>query len=429
VTASAGHARALAAALFCAATCGCGATSGDDAVTLRFWGLGREGEVVAQLLPRFERDHPGIRVEVQQIPWTAAHEKILTAFVGRSTPDVAQLGNTWVPELHSLDALVPLDGLQAASAVVKEDDYFPGIWDTNVLDGALFGVPWYVDTRVLFYRRDLLARAGYPDPPRTWDAWRAAMRAVQAKTGARFGVLLPTDEWAQVTIFALQKGSPILRDGGRYGDFHDPRFKDAFAFYVGMFRDGMAPAQNNAQIGNLYQQFAEGFFATYVTGPWNLGEFRRRLPQDEIPNWATAPLPAPDAASVYPGVSIAGGSSLVVFRASSHPEAAFALVEYLSRPETQSEFYRLTGDLPARMSAWNDPALASDDRAAAFRVQLARVVPCPKVPEWEQIATKIAAHAERAASGVTTVDRALDDLQFDVDRILEKRRWLLARRR
>src|SRR6185369_7557120 len=63
-------------------------------VTIRFWGMGREGEVVAELLPEFERAHPGIHVEVQQIPWTAAHEKLLTAFVGRSTPDVSQLGNT-----------------------------------------------------------------------------------------------------------------------------------------------------------------------------------------------------------------------------------------------------------------------------------------------------------------------------------------------
>src|SRR5262249_19192742 len=161
---------------------------------------------------------------------------------------------------------------------------------------------------------DLLARAGFDAPPRTWDAWREAMRAVTRKAGARYGVLLPTDEWAQITILALQKGSAIFRDGGRYGDFHDPRFRDAFTFYVALFKEGLAPGQNNAQIGNLYQQFAEGFFATYVTGPWNLGEFRRRLPAGAIASWATAPLPAPDAASAYPGVSLAGGSSVVLFR-------------------------------------------------------------------------------------------------------------------
>jgi multiple sugar transport system substrate-binding protein len=75
----------------------CADAPGDEGVvTLKFWGLGREGEVVASLIPDFEREHPGIHVEVQQIPWTAAHEKLLTAHVGGATPDVAQLGNTWV---------------------------------------------------------------------------------------------------------------------------------------------------------------------------------------------------------------------------------------------------------------------------------------------------------------------------------------------
>src|SRR5690242_20703214 len=75
--------------------------------TLKFWAMGHEGEVVAQLLPEFTR-RTGIRVDVQQIPWSAAHEKLLTAYVGESTPDVAQLGNTWIPEFEAVNALAPL---------------------------------------------------------------------------------------------------------------------------------------------------------------------------------------------------------------------------------------------------------------------------------------------------------------------------------
>ena len=59
------------------------------------------------LLPDFERDNPGIRVRVQQVPWSAAHEKLLTAYVGDAVPDVLQAGNTWLPELVALEALEP----------------------------------------------------------------------------------------------------------------------------------------------------------------------------------------------------------------------------------------------------------------------------------------------------------------------------------
>ncbi len=76
---------------------------------VEFWAMGREGELVQRLVPAFEAQHPGWHVRVQQVPWSAAHEKLLTAFVGGSMPDVFQLGNTWIPEFVALHAVEPLD--------------------------------------------------------------------------------------------------------------------------------------------------------------------------------------------------------------------------------------------------------------------------------------------------------------------------------
>ena len=99
--------------------------------TLQFWTIGREGEAVEKLLPEFEREHPGLHVSVQQLPLTAAHQKLLTAYAGNSTPDITQLGNTWVPELVALDAIEPLDARVASSKVIDRNDYFPAIWSTK----------------------------------------------------------------------------------------------------------------------------------------------------------------------------------------------------------------------------------------------------------------------------------------------------------
>ena len=418
-----GLARRLALPLILAGLWGCGSRADDDVVTIRFWGMGREGEVVGELVPEFERQNPGIRVDVQQIPWSAAHEKVLTAFVGGATPDVAQLGNTWVPEFQALDALEDLGPWAARSTVVEQPDYFPGIWDTNVIDGRAYGIPWYVDTRVLFYRPDLLAQAGYPEPPQTWEAWRDALRRMKARMGPdRYPILLPTNEWPQPVILGMQAGAPLLREDGRYGHFRDPRFRRGFEFYVSLFREGLAPTVSASEISNRYQEFARGNLAMVITGPWEIGEFTNRVPP-EIP-WATAPLPGPDG----PGSSLAGGASLVIFRASPRKEAAWRFIEFLSRPENQLRFYRLTGDLPARRTAWRDTALSQNRYARAFGEQLDRVVPLPKVPEAEQIVNRVFEQGERAARGQATVDQALAALDRDVDVILEKRRWMLARR-
>ncbi len=409
------------AALLVAAACRPAAAG----VELEFWGLGREGEVVEQMLPEFERAHPGVHVRTQQIPWTAAHEKLLTGYVGKSEPDVAQLGNTWVPEFVALDALQPLDSAVARSRVHPED-YFAGIWRTNVLDGTLYGVPWYVDTRLLFYRKDLLARAGFSEPPETWAGWLAAMQALKARDGPdQFPMFLPTNEWPPPVILGLQAGSPILKDGARYGAFTDSAFRAAFNFYLDMYRRGLAPKLGITEVGNIYQEFGRGTYAMWITGPWNIGEFRRRLPANQQHAWATAPMPGPTGAAS--GLSLAGGSSLVLFRASRHPVEAWQLIEFLSQREQQIKFYKLTGDLPAHIGAWRDPVLANDTAAHAFYVQLQRVVPTPQVPEWELIATRIFDYGEQAIRGGVPADAVLARLEDEVNRILERRRWLLAR--
>ena len=189
----------------------------------------------------------------------------------------------------------------------------------------------------------------------------------------------------------------------------------------------LAPIVANTQIANLYQQFAQGDFAMYVTGPWNVGEFKHRLPVEMQGRWATAPLPARDGRAPI-GTSMAGGSSLVVFRASRHKAAAEKLIEFLSTPEEQLRLFAATGDLPARKSAWSAPELAGDPYFPAFRLQLERVDPLPKVPEWEQIANAMYEHGEAAVRRARTEDEALSDLDRAADEILTKRRWILARK-
>jgi multiple sugar transport system substrate-binding protein len=402
---------------------GCG-TSGRGETVLKFWAMGREGEVVVDLIPEFERTHPGIRVEVQQLPWTAAHEKLLTAFAGDATPDICQLGNTWIPEFAALGALEPLDARVAASQVVDHGDYFAGIWDTNVIEGKLYGVPWYVDTRLLFYRRDLLKEAGFAAPPVSWQEWSATLAAIKERVGPeRYAVLLPLNEFEPLVALALQQEEPLLRDGGRWGNFRSAGFRRTLAFYLGMFKQGWAPPVTNTQISNVWNELGRGYISFYISGPWNIGEFKRRLPAEQQPTWMTAALPGPDG----PGASIAGGSSLAVFRASPRKDAAWQLAEFLSQPAVQSRFHAMTGDLPPRRSAWNEASLAADPYARAFRDQLERVKPTPKVPEWERIATEMRLVAERAVHGELTVDQAAETLDASADRILEKRRWLLAR--
>lgn len=405
-------------------TAGCSRThQGSTATTtIRFWVMGYEGDMVAQMLPDFERTHPGIKVSLQQLPVTAAHEKLLTAFAGDALPDVSPLGNTWISEFAALGALEPLDPWIARTPGIVVSDYFAGAWDTGVIDGRTLAVPWYVETRLPFYRKDIVAAAGVNRTPRTWAEWRTAMRAVKRYVGPdRYAILLPLNEYEPMLNLAVQQPEPLLRDGGTRGNFRSAGFRRTLQFYKDTFDEGLAPRVDNTRISNVWQELGRGYFSYYVNGPWNIAEFEKRLPQDVAGSWGTMPLPGPDG----PGASVAGGTSFVLFRGSKHKEAAWQLIAWLSEPAQEIRLHALTGNPPPRRAPWSAPALATDPYIQAFRDQLERAVSVPKVPEWERIAQEMRFVGELVANDRLTVDDAAAEMDRRADRILEKRRWMV----
>ena len=417
------HACGVAATVLVLLLAACNRAPADSRKVVRFWAMGYEGEVVAQLLPEFERRNPGIKVDLQQLPWTAAHEKLLTAFAGDALPDVVPLGNTWIAEFATLGALEPLDARIAATAGFAREDFFAGAWDSGVIDGRAYAVPWYVETRVPYYRKDLLAKAGVATLPQDWAQWKAAMAAIKRQAGPdQSAILLPLNEFEPLLNLAVQQPDPLLREDGRYGNFRSDGFKRTLTFYLEMFDLGYAPRIDNTRISNVWDEFGKGTFSFYISGPWNIAEFKKRMPDALKDAWTTMPLPGPNG----PGASIAGGTSFVVFRQSQRKDAAWKLIAFLSEPEQQLRLHELTGDLPPRRSPWTaSPTLVNDLYAAAFRDQLERAVPAPKVPEWERIAQEMRIVGEQLANHRVSVDEAAAELDRRADAILAKRRWML----
>jgi multiple sugar transport system substrate-binding protein len=192
-----------------------------------------------------------------------------------------------------------------------------------------------------------------------------------------------------------------------------------------MFRKDWAPSLSNAAISNVWTEFGRGYFSFYITGPWNIEEFKQRLPADRQRDWMTAPLPGPNG----PGASTAGGSSLVILRSSQHAQAAWRLIEYFSEPAVQIRFHELSGNLPPRRTPWRNKELAGDVYASAFLDQLERARAAPKVPEWERIVNEMQLIAEQVVAGGIDIEHATTILDQRVDAILEKRRWMLARKK
>ena len=143
------------------------------------------------------------------------------------------------------------------------------------------------------------------------------MAAIKKMVGPdRYAILLPLNEFEPLLNLAIH--DELLRDGGRYGNFRSPGFKRTLAFYKEIFDRDWAPRLSNTAISNVWDEFGRGYYAYYINGPWNIAEFKSRLPASLSDDWMTMPLPGPDG----PDASVAGGTSFVVFRGSKHKAAA-----------------------------------------------------------------------------------------------------------
>lgn len=355
---------------------------------LNVWAMGNEGALLGTLADQFTEEYPNITVNVTPVDWGQAVAKLQTAIGGGETPDVSQMGTDMMGQFAETGAL----------EVVPENfdagQYFESAWNTGVVDGSAYGVPWYVETRVLYYRTDLAEQAGITEPPGSWEELKQAATAMQRDAGAEWGISLGTKNWQEFLPFAWSNGAEIMTEAGEF-QLASPEVVEALTYYDSYFEEGLSPTAVPEGF-DITPAFVTGTHPMFLSGPWHLGLIEEAGGADIEGKWDIAPLPGKDGP---PGTSFVGGSNLVVFKDSPNKEAAWAFVEYLSRPEIQIQWYEEATVLPAVQSAWEDPALADDEHLAVFGEQLQSSKAQPAIPTWAEIANAINEQLERVTAG------------------------------
>lgn len=391
---------------------GCAPRAASD-TPLTMWAMSWEGDYSPLLMPAFTAA-TGVDVDVQSLPTTASHEKLLTAFAGRAMPDVLMLFDSWVQEFATIGAIAPV----ASPSLVA--DMFPGVLESTRVDGRDYAVPWSVAPQVQFYRRDILAQAGYDRPPEDWDGWRTMAAAIKRRRPNDY-VFLMLLNWPTGLITMLsQAGATMLRDNDTRGAFQTPEARAAFSYYASLYADGFAPMALSTEIQDPVAAFATGYCSVWPSAPPTLKDFARRadlIPRDR---WGTARLAGPNGTGPVSGLS----ASLCVSTQSRRPREAWALVRHLTSIESELKYQRLIGNLPARRDAWRAPQLA-DPVLRPFAEQMRQPAAAPRVIEWERIQIEIQLAAERVVRKVETMNAALAGLDQRVDRLLAKRRALV----
>lgn len=373
---------------------------------ITIWAMGNEGEVLDQLARQFEDENPDATVNVTAVPWESAHDRIATSIAGGETPDISMLGTTWVGEFAATGSLEP-----TPEGVVDEDTFFEGSWETAVVDDVAYGVPWYVDTRVLYYRTDMAEAAGV-EPPTNWDEYKEFAQALKDQ-GAASGVSLPPgglDSWIYVTPLVWQQGGEILNDDGEF-DFTTEEWRNAFEFYQSFFTDGISEPVR-LEGGEIEQKFIDGEIGSFFSGPFHVSLLREQGGADFADKFAIAMVPGDESRT-----SFTGGGNLAVFNDSENRDAAWKFVRWLSQPETQIEWYGISTDLPSVQEAFEDPTFSGDPYLSVFAEQLNDSKAPPAIPTWAQVSAVIDQELEKVTRGDQTVEAALEAIQQQAESI------------
>jgi multiple sugar transport system substrate-binding protein len=396
-------------------------------LVLASWGSQEEIQAYQQVLRVFQERNPGIQVEYINIPSNEYLAKITAMMAAGSPPDVFFINNIDFPGLASRGVLKPLDPF------IQRDKYptgdiFPGILKAFQWEGAQYGLPRDVSNLVVFYNRNLLRKAGLPDPKPDWT-WDDFLRYAKALTVEKDGKRV---QWGvSFQTFYLFWEPWVWSAGGRFYSpdhskflLNSPSSLEGLQFYLDLrYKHHVAPTPEEAQDRGAFTMFLNGQTGMIVDGRWRVPTLKARAKFD----FDVVPFPRGKAGSI---VDI-DGSGWVMAAGTRNPEAAWKLLSFLAGPEASQIFTKTGLIIPARgvdvknveksIQNLKDFFVPPPPRSQHFFLTVNKTArPTETFERWNEALQLINKALEPVWQGKAELKAALDGVAPQVQKILDE---------
>ncbi len=337
-------------------------------------------------------ENSNIKLNVTLVDWGSAWTKTTAAATSSSAPDILQLGTTWVGAITDMNALADLTGK------INETDFLPQTMEYSKMTGSsmITAVPWFADTRALFYRKDACKKAGV-DPNKdfaTWDSFKAALKKLNNVeiNGKKLSALgMPgRNDWNVVHNFApwiYSAGGSFVNSDFTKGTLDSQETYNGVKFYSELAAEGLINKQAlQSHTGDIESAFINGDYATSIIGPWNIDTLEANKTYNGnnlVDNVGVALLPSGPKGRF----GFLGGSNLAVFDSSKNKTEAIRFINFLTGKNAQIEYCKKTGNLPVVKDAYNDPWITEHSMRKVFKEQINYAVAYPALPEWGPLET------------------------------------------
>jgi ABC-type glycerol-3-phosphate transport system substrate-binding protein len=314
-------------------------------------------EAVRAMSNQFEQD-TRTEVKLRVLEWRDAWADLVKVALYSDGPHVSEIGNTWLSEFVSMNALRPFVGGEV-SRIGGAHQFLPSAWQsvtptTHTRAAALtWAMPWLADMRLIHYRQDILDRAGVDSSTafQTPDALLQTCARLQA-AGVANPVVVPSRQ-SLMTLHNLAAwvwgtGGDFTPPDGKKVLFASAQAKAGIYAYFDLARYMPAEVRNRDE-NQSDMAFLSGQAAMTISGPW--------LHQSpDMPR----EIAAQTRQALPPGVPYIGGSHLVVWKHTRQAEPALTLVQYLSSLEAQARFVQTSGLFPSRLEVLTREPFNSD---------------------------------------------------------------------
>jgi ABC-type glycerol-3-phosphate transport system substrate-binding protein len=335
--------------------------------TLRYWtfleptAAGPRSEAQRQMIKGFEDANPGVKVSIEVVHWSKIVPMLITAVGAGNAPDVALIHSSRMTMAIDAGSVIPLDKY-AAGLTDKDKADFLLPYDQFLEKGQLYSLP--IEHRVesiLMYRQDLIEKAGFKEPPKTWEQLvDVGKKIAMPERWAFVWPLSRKDSAANVKILQSlywSKGGRFFDDNGRAAVNSPVGIEIAEKFKALATQDKIMPTTAiGVEEGRTMMK--SGATAMYVDGTQVFTSIAAGAGIGR--NLASAPLPRLDAQSAAP-LAIVAGQTLAVSSNSKHPDVAWKFVSHMVSPEAQAISGKVGGNLPVRASAYDDPWFKTED--------------------------------------------------------------------
>jgi alpha-1,4-digalacturonate transport system substrate-binding protein len=400
-----------------------------EATTLRmtWYSDGNEGEVMTDLLKRFQAENKDIEVVLDQVPFKAINETLPVQLASGQGPDLARITD--------------LGGLSRYALDLRPYLKDPAYWEANFGPflawmrpaGDTTAIPGFMTQLTVtgpFVNKTLFEQAGIamPGEKATWEEWAKAVKDVAAKVQAPFPLALDRSGHRFYAV-ALSQGTKVFGAGGE-PDVVDDGFKRAAQLVYDWHKSGvMSKEMWGSVAGTAYRgandEFKNAQVVMYLSGSWQTAQFAKTIGNDF--DWIAVPNPCGSGGCS----SMPGGAALVAFKDTKHPQEVARLMEYLASEPVLAEFYSRSLFVPGHLGLAKkgvDYPSASPEAAAALKVFGRSAGEISDVAYRTQgyvnsriIFNAVISRLGQAVSGETTLDEADKRITADVAQQIAER--------